>query len=156
MWRFLAGVGSTLLLVSAGVIFWQSRAEDSLPKPAAVVARDLNMPLLGDPPTAPSADAKTREEKRFNRLDKDKNEAIDAPEYFTSRQKAFAKLDANRDGRLSFDEWAVKAREKFAKADGDRSGRLTRAEFATTAVVRKAKPKPDCPPQRAAAAEEDG
>lgn len=150
MWRFLAGVGSTLLLVSAGLIFWQSRAGDTLPKPAVAAPRDLNLPLLGDPPVAPSAEAKTREEKRFNRLDKDKNEAIDAPEYFASRQKAFAKLDANRDGRLSFDEWAVKAREKFAKADGDRSGRLTRAEFATTAVVRKTKPKPDCPPPRTA------
>ena len=45
-----------------------------------------------------------------------------------------------------FDEWAIKSREKFAKADADRSSTLNRAEFATTAVVRRVKPRPDCPP----------
>lgn len=156
MGRFVAGVVSALLLVGAGFLFWQGRAKDSLPRPQQMAARDINLPLLGDAMAQPpAASDKTREEKRFNRYDKDKNEEIAAEEYFVSRRKAFAKLDVDRDGRLSFDEWSIKTREKFAKADADNSGRLTRTEFATTAVVRKVKPKPDCPPVRPASEEEE-
>lgn len=156
MGRFLAGVAAALLLAGAGFLWWQGRAKDDLPRLPQVAARDLSLPLLGDAlAQPPAASEKTREEKRFNRYDKDKNEEIATDEYFVSRRKAFAKLDADRDGRLSFDEWSIKAREKFAKADADSSGRLTRTEFATTAVVRKIKPKPDCPPARPASDEEE-
>ncbi len=156
MGRFVAGVVSALLLVGAGFLFWQGRAKDSLPRPQQMAARDLNLPLLGDAMAQPpAASDKTREEKRFNRYDKDKNEEIATEEYFASRRKAFAKLDANNDGRLSFDEWSLKTREKFAKADADKSGRLNRTEFAATAVVRKAKPKADCPPARPVAAADE-
>ncbi|RJF91350.1 histidine kinase [Sphingomonas cavernae] len=157
MGRFLAGVASALLLAGAGIFWWQSRAETEPRLPLAPGVQSAGLPLSGDPvPAPPEASAKTREEKRFGRYDKDKNSAISAEEYFASRRKAFAKLDANSDGRLSFDEWAIKAREKFAKADADRSQILTRAEFATTAPVRKAKPKPDCPPARSPGDEDEG
>lgn len=158
MWRYLAAAGSAALLIGAAVLFWQSReGEDALPAPPAYAARDANLPVLGDPaPEPPEAAPATREEKRFNRYDKDRDEAITTQEYFASRQKAFLKLDTNGDGRLSFDEWAIKSREKFAKADADRSSTLNRAEFATTAVVRRVKPRPDCPPAKPADEEEGG
>jgi len=155
MGRFLAGVASALLLAGAGIFLWTSRAGVE-PPIGAPRAAQAGQPLAGDPPgEAPAASDRTREQKRFGRVDKDRNGTITAGEYFAGRQKAFGKLDADRDGRLSFDEWAIKSREKFAKADADRSKTLTAAEFATTAVVRKARPKCICAPAKGAEEEPD-
>jgi hypothetical protein len=145
MWRYLAGAASALLLVAAGLMLGRSMAgsNDPLPPaPAPVALADL-----GPPETAvPTASEATREEKRFNRYDKDKNGAVSRDEYLLSRRKAYAKLDVNGDGVLSFDEYAVKAVAKFAKADSDRNTALNRTEFASTRVIRKDKPRPKCPP----------
>ncbi|MDB5662205.1 MAG: signal transduction protein [Sphingomonas bacterium] len=158
MGRFLAGVASALLLVTAGLFWWRSSsAADIAPIPAP--GPGLTMPMAAAPiAEPPAASEKTREEKRFARYDRDKNGAVAREEYLLSRRKAFAKLDTNGDGRLSPDEYAIKTVEKFAKADADRSGALAPAEFATTRVVRKAARKtsaPVCPPPRAAADDED-
>jgi hypothetical protein len=145
MGRFLAGVASALFLVTAGFFAWTSGWEEQslLPEAPAYAASPS---VLADNPKAPSAPEKSKEEKRFNRYDKDKDGTITQGEYLLSRQKAYAKLDTNGDGTLSFSEYSVKTRDKFAKADGDRSKGLNRTEFATTKPIRKAKPKPDCPP----------
>ena len=144
---------SFLLLAGAGIFFWTSRAGVE-PRIGAPRTAQAGQALAGDPlGDVPVASDRTREQKRFGRVDKDRDGTITAAEYFAGRQKAFGKLDTDRDGRLSFDEWALKSREKFAKADGDRSKTLSAAEFATTAVVRKAKPKCDCAPAKGA--EED-
>ncbi len=146
MWRFLAGVGSAVLLMTAGLLVWQAQAnKPSLisAAPAAVSEMPLGYADLAPPP---EASERTREEKRFARYDKDKNGAVGRAEYLASRQKGFAKLDVNGDGRISFDEYAVKSVAKFAAADKDRSSALTAAEFATTRVIRKPKTKPNCPP----------
>jgi hypothetical protein len=142
MWRFLAGVGSALLLSGAGLFWWTSARPESPLAQAVAPAVSASTADKTVPP--PEAEERTREEKRFDRYDKDRDQAITAEEYLASRRKAYAKLDANGDGRLSFDEWAKKTTDKFAKADGDGSRALTRAEFATTKVVRKARPA--CPP----------
>src|SRR3546814_9223897 len=55
--------------------------------------------LFLSPPAAPEASEQKREERRFNRYDKDRDEAITREEYLASRRKAFAKLDVNGDGR---------------------------------------------------------
>ena len=145
MGRFLAGVTSALLLVAAGFFAWSAGGKDQayLPDAPAYAASPEG---LADNPKAPSAPEKSKEEKRFNRYDKDKNGTITQGEYLLSRQKAYAKLDTNGDGTLSFNEYSVKTAAKFSKADGDRSKGLNRVEFATTKPVRKTKPKPDCPP----------
>jgi hypothetical protein len=145
MWRFMAGVGSALLLCGAGMVWWTGE------QPASAVAA-FQPPAegsraAGDAPP-PEAEERTREEKRFDRYDKDRDQQITAEEYLVSRRKAYAKLDANGDGRLSFDEWARKTTDKFAKADRDASKALTRTEFATTKVIRKARAAPNCPPPR--------
>ena len=82
---------------------------------------------------APEASARSREEKRFSRADRDKDGKIEAEELLGPRRKAFAKLDKNGNGALSFEEWAVTTIEKVKGADKDRSGWLTPAEYATTA-----------------------
>jgi EF hand len=145
MLRFGAGVLSALLLVAAGLFFWggEDGIRAAVPAAPAVDEAAYGLADLPQPATAP---AKSKEEKRFNRYDKDKNGSISSEEYLTSRRKAYAKLDVNGDGVLQFSEYAVKTSTKFGKADNDRSGSLTRAEFATTKPVRKARPKADCPP----------
>ena len=143
MGRFLAGVASALLLVAAGFFWWQSRAgQEKVAIPGAPAALS-GVISAADPP---QAEEKTREQKRFDRYDKDRNESITREEYLGSRRKAFARLDADHDGRLSFDEWAAKTTTKFATADADRSGILNRAEFLTTKVERKTPGRADCPP----------
>jgi hypothetical protein len=144
MWRYLAGGVSALLLVTAGFLFFRSGAKPDVPllAPAPQTA-PTPAPL---PSAAPAAAEKTREQKRFDRYDKDRDGRITRDEYLASRRKAFAKLDTDHDGRLSFDEWAIRTTTKFAKADADHSGAMTPAEFLTTKVVRKTAPKCACAP----------
>ena len=154
MLRYLAGVVSALLLVAGGLFLFRSNAapERPVPSPPEVqqgLAMNADLPQEAVDPL-PEASPRSREQKRFDRYDKDRNSTITREEYLASRRKAYAKLDANGDGRLSFDEWAVKTAAKFGTADRDRSGALNAAEFATTAVKRKARPRCACPPARAA------
>jgi hypothetical protein len=145
MWRFLAGVGCALLLVGGAMLIWQGMAQP--PRSAAVHAAAPATPDVADPLSdPPQATEASKEQRRFNRYDHDRNGTVSADEYLAARHKAFAKLDINQDGKLSFDEWAVKARTKFADADADHNALLTSAEFATTRVLRKvAKPQPCVP-----------
>jgi EF hand len=145
MWRFMAGVFSALLLAAAGLFFWQGSqgTHSALSAAPLSVASPLT---LADTPEPASASPKSKEEKRFNRYDKDRNGAVGQEEYLLSRRKTFAKLDANGDGTLQFAEYASKTVAKFTKADGDKSGGLNRAEFASTRVLRKQQRKPNCPP----------
>jgi Ca2+-binding EF-hand superfamily protein len=94
---------------------------------------------------APEATAKSREERRFSRADRDNDDLIKLDELLHPRRKSYAKLDKNGDGKLSFEEWAHTTIDKFTGADADRNGQLTRAEYATTAPKpRKKKPKCGC------------
>lgn len=147
MWRYIAGAGAAFLIAVAGIFLFRGSAATQfiIPSPPAAAEEVLVEDL---PEVAPSA-ARSREQKRFDRYDKDRDELITRDEYLLSRRKAFAKLDTNGDGRLSFDEWAVKTTQKFSTADSDNSGALTRAEFRTTAPKPKkpstGKAKCDCP-----------
>ena len=147
MGRFLAGAVAALLLLSGGFLIWKGRAEQPpVIAAAAVPAAFPNTPsrALAPIPEAPSADPKSKEEKRFARADKDEDGRITLAELVEPRRKPFAKLDVNGDGKLSFEEWAVKTIDKFEGADADGSKALTAAEFATTAPKRKAKPVCSC------------
>ena len=141
MWRYLAGAGAALALTGAGVMLFSGHAS----RPAALLAAApaaADEAVAGDdgalPDEVPAATARTREERRFGRYDKDRDGKITRDEFLMARRKAFAKLDKDGNGQLSFDEWAAKATAKFAAADHDRSGAMTAAEFATTAVQRRA------------------
>ena len=157
MWRYLAGGAAALAMVGAGALVFGSH-NNPAPLLAAQPAMHASVDDQSDPPlpdTAPAALPATREQKRFNRYDKDRDGRITRDEYLMQRRKAFAKLDADHDGRLSFDEWAFKATTKFASADRDKSGAMTATEFATTAVKRKTPSRAKCPPTTARASEEE-
>ncbi|PTQ64840.1 EF hand domain-containing protein [Sphingomonas sp. PP-CE-3G-477] len=154
MWRYLAGGTAMIALIVAGFMFFSGDARPRPLLPRQPVAQTSNVaasePL---PDAAPEATDRTREQKRFDRYDKDRNAKITREEYLVQRRKAYARLDVDGDGKLSFDEWAVKATTKFADADRDKSGTMTAPEFATTAVKRKEPARVNCPPVQAVAEE---
>ena len=135
VWRFLAGVLASILMTTGALLIWQSRAEQGQQLPEAPPPASSAPSIIANPQPlqAPEAPAKSREEKRFDRSDKDKNGRITRDELLQPRRKSYAKLDTNKDGRLSFEEWAHTTIDKFTRADRDRNGQLTRAEYATTA-----------------------
>ncbi|WP_374944350.1 EF-hand domain-containing protein [Sphingomonas sp.] len=150
MWRYLVGAVAALMLAGAGMLLFGARARTDTVLPAASTAlAQVGQDGEALPATMPEASAKTREEKRFGRYDKDRDGKITRDEYLVSRRKAYAKLDVDHDGKLSFDEWSAKTLGKFATADRDKSGAMSAGEFATTAVVRKTKAVVKCPPVEA-------
>ena len=143
MLRFFAGAGSALLLIAAGFFIWQGSArQEADPVPPPPDAEGQPAPRSSVPPARPpAADERTKEQRRFDRADRDNDGRITLDELYYPRRRAFQRLDSNGDGRLAFDEWAVKTREKFAGADSNRDRWLSRTEFATTAPRRRARPK---------------
>jgi hypothetical protein len=136
--RFLAGAAACFLFVTGFFMLWQGRAQGPpmLPQAPSSISVPATTPsmMVGEAPAPPpEATAKTREQKRFSRVDKDKDGRIAREELFAPRRKAFAKLDSDGNGALSFDEWADKTVDKFAGADKDHSGWLTPVEYAVTA-----------------------
>jgi len=139
MLRFAAGVGSGLLLVLAGFFAWQGVAqEDENPVPPPPEARSAGRLAPGAPPRPPAADERTKEQRRFDRADRDNDGRITLEELYYPRRRAFQRLDRDGDGRLAFEEWAGSTAEKFAGADANRDQVLSRPEFTTTAPRRRA------------------
>lgn len=138
MVRFFAGVAACFLMITGAFLIWQTHAENASPPPAPPPRLAIAGTSLAPIPDAPEADAKSKEQKRFDRADKNKDGTIRLAELVEPRRKPFAKLDLDHDGKLSFEEWAVKTIDKFKGADADRNGALTRPEYAATAP----KPKP--------------
>ena len=132
MLRFLAGAAACFLLLTGAFLVWQSRAETSPGLPPAPAARAASLFGNSAPLEAPEATAKTREEKRFARYDKDKDGKVETMEYLAARRRNFDKLDVDHNGALSFPEYAAKGIEKF-NAAGGRKGWLSPAEFVATA-----------------------
>jgi hypothetical protein len=126
-------------MLSGAFLLWQGRAEDGPALPPAPEKAASAPMLLQNPPAATE---KSKEQKRFDRADRNNDGKIGLPELLEPRRKGFAKLDINGDGKLSFEEWAHTTIDKFRGADGDRNGQLSRAEYATTAP--KPRPKPNC------------
>jgi hypothetical protein len=104
MLRFFAGAAACFLLLTGAFLIWQSRAERGPSLPGAPQARSYSATMLGGGTAlqAPEASAKTREERRFSRADKNKDGKIESEELLGPRRKAFAKLDGNGNGALSW------------------------------------------------------
>jgi hypothetical protein len=151
MGRFLAGSIAALLLVAAGLFWWQGEADRQtrpLVARGGAKAQPPSLPGEGDPdargappPGPPAAAQRTREQRRFDRYDRNRDSAITRVEMLSTRSAAFRKLDKDGNNLLSFEEWAVRTSDRFAGADANKDGKLNAAEFATTA------PKPAAPRQ---------
>lgn len=153
MARFVAGIVATLLLMTGGLLWWQSRANSERPFPApqslvAPVADDLpegdESAVGAAPPMPAQARPQDREARRFAKYDKDRNGIISRNEMLSTRTKDFKKLDKDGNNLLSFEEWAVTTADRFDGADANHDGKLTAAEFATTAPKPSTKPKCKC------------
>ena len=134
MLRYLVGAGSATLLLLAGFFIWKgaaSRAESPVPGAPVEAASAADVPVT--PGRPPSADARTREQRRFDRADRDNNGNVTLEEMTWQRRRNYQRLDTDRNGQLSFEEWAAATLRKFATADANSDRSLNRAEFATTA-----------------------
>ncbi len=144
MLKFAAGAGAAFLLILSGFFIWKSIAQSDpgIAVPDQFVSEIAAQDEEGDdgegPAPPPAADTRNKEQRRFDRADKDKNGAIVLEELYQPRRRAFGRLDKNGDGRLSFEEWAVRTSTRFAEADRNRDRQLNRAEYATTAPRRRA------------------
>lgn len=138
MARFFAGLGSALLLAAAGFFIWTGMArgdEQAVPAPSP---RAGAAPVVaGGPARPPSADERTREQRRFGRADRDNDGRVTLEELTYGRRRAFARLDIDHNGQLSFEESAARLLQRFATADADHDRVLNRAEFAATAPAQR-------------------
>ena len=142
MQKFVAGGLAAIAITGSGLLFWQLQAQEEviLPPPPPPTEIDEGLPVPDEnaatrgppPPTPPEALKVTREQQRFNRYDRNRDDAISRIELMSSRTKAFKKLDGNGDNLLTFEEWAAATSERFASADANKDGKLLRPEFATT------------------------
>jgi hypothetical protein len=142
----LIGGVAALFMAGGGLLVWESVAnQPSLipaPPPPAVIS---DAPAFGSaPPTPPEAPKASREEMRFNRYDRNKDELVSRLEMMGSRTKAFKALDTDGNNLLTFEEWAVATGQRFASADGNKDKLLTRKEFARTRPKTPAKPGCRC------------
>ena len=153
--RTILGAVAALLLASAGLFWWQGRATTEAAAPLQPPGPiDPASPPLEELPTEdgeglegedlPEADETTREESRFNRLDRDRDNIVSRTEMLQPRVAAFKKLDADRNNLLSFEEWAVATSNRFKGADANGDRTLTRLEFATTRPKPAKKPACKC------------
>ena len=77
----------------------------------------------------PAAKEASREERRFNRYDRDRNESVSRIEMMSTRTAAFRKLDKDRNNLLSFEEWAA-ATQRWFLGRSSHSRSLTEYLFA--------------------------
>lgn len=67
---------------------------------------------------------------QMDRLDRDKNGAVDRSEYQTFMTSAFTSLDKNKDGSLSSDEVVgVLTVQQFSATDANGDGKVSQNEF---------------------------
>lgn len=157
--RTILGAVSALLLAGAGLFWWQGQASidaNAPPPPPATGFEDdqpTGLPLeeLPDEDGAgmrgsapPDAADPSKEEKRFNRVDRNRDNLISRTEMLQPRVAAFRKLDTDRNNLLSFDEWSVATNNRFKGADANGDGALTRGEFVQTRPKQSKKPACRC------------
>ena len=151
--RVVLGSLATLLLVAAGLFWWQGRAatEQGAPPPQVLGAADADGDDLpstepGDlrGPAPPEASEMSREQRRFARLDRDSDSRITRNEMMSTRTRDFRRLDVDGNNLLTFEEWAVATANRFKAADANGDQWLSREEFATTRPREDARPKCRC------------
>ncbi len=149
--RMVLGAVAALLLVSAGLFWWQGPAElaRGVPPPDIAASPQTNDAPIELPsanphgrsswlPHVPASKA-SKAQQRFNRYDRNRDGRISRDEMLSTRVKAFQKLDINHDNMLSFEEWAVKTSDRFKAIDSNHDGVITPAELAAYDAAAAAK-----------------
>ncbi len=136
MKRMVLGGVPASSMAGAGILFWQTAANQNAAIPAppppqplfdALPEAGAGAPAFGPaPPTPPNAPKASLEEVRFNRYDRNRDERVFRLEMMGSRTKAFKALDLDGNNLLTFEEWAAASGERFAAADSNRDQLLTR------------------------------
>lgn len=139
-----------MVLLGIGLFWMQGRAQVEEAAPPPELAEISDQPEV-DPnalpeadvtdmegPAPPEATEATKEQKRFGRYDRNRDEIISRNEMLSTRAAAFRKLDKDGNNLLTFEEWAVTTVNRFEGMDGNGNAELTPAEFLTS----KPKPKP--------------
>ena len=153
--RTVLGAVGALLLAAAGLFWWQGRAaiESAAPPPPtrAEIPNEGDLEAIPTEDGAgimgaalPEVDEDKREERRFNRLDRNRDNLISRSEALQPRVAMFRKLDKDGNNLLSFEEWAVATANRFKSGDANGDGSLTRAEFATTRPKQAQRPGCRC------------
>ncbi|MEO6388962.1 MAG: EF-hand domain-containing protein [Croceibacterium sp.] len=149
--RMLLGGVIALLLVGVGLFWLQGRAavERGAPPPEpAAAAAPTGLPSANvaglQGPAPPEASELTREQQRFFRYDRNRDQRITRDEMLSSRTDAFRKLDKDGNNLLTFEEWAVTTVDRFDQADANGDRELSAREFATTAPKPAARPSCRC------------
>jgi hypothetical protein len=148
--RIVLGAFIAMLFLGVGLFWLQGRAqvERGAPPPEPPAATPTGLPsadvagLRG--PEPPEASELTREQQRFFRYDRNRDQRITREEMLSTRTAAFRALDKDGNNLLTFEEWAVTTVDRFEKADANGDGELTAAEFATTAPAPRASATPRC------------
>lgn len=136
------GAFLALLLIAVGLFWLQGRAEveEGAPPPVAPSPPATGLPSADvaglDGPAPPEATELTREQRRFFRYDRNRDNKITRTEMLSTRTDSFRDLDVDGNNLLTFEEWAVTTAQRFDGADADGDGELTQKEFATTAPRR--------------------
>lgn len=151
--RMVLGALAALLMVSAGLFWWQGRAElaQAVPPPdisagppagqSPIVLPTANPNARGSRLPQASKTKVSKAQQRFNRYDRNRDGQITRNEMLSTRVKAFQKLDTNHDNMLSFEEWAVKTADRFKEIDSNHDGVITAAELASYDAGAEAKKK---------------
>jgi hypothetical protein len=147
--RIVLGAFIAMLLLGVGLFWLQGRAqvERGAPPPAAAPT-PTGLPsadiagLRG--PEPPEASELTREQQRFFRYDRNRDQRNTREEMLSTRTAGFRALDKDGNNLLTFEEWAVTTVDRFHAADANRDGELTPVEFATTAPKPSPSPTPQC------------
>ena len=164
--RTVLGAFAMLFALAGGLFWWQGRAAiDPGRLPALSLAApqgDLSLPTADGKglrgAALPEATEQTKEQRRFDRLDRNRDGRIARAEALAARAAAFRKLDTDGNNLLSFEEWAVKTSNRFKGADANGDGALDRTEFATTKPKPRVQPACKCGtkgPQQAPPADSD-
>ena len=148
--RIVLGVFIGLLLVGVGLFWLQGRAEveEGAPPPEPPAAAPTGLPsadvagMRG--PAPPEASELTREQQRFFRYDRNRDQRITRDEMLSTRTDAFRKLDKDGNNLLTFEEWAVATADRFDGADANGDRELNAREFASTAPQPAARPRCNC------------
>lgn len=151
--RIVLGAISALLLVAAGMFWWQGRAETEQGAPLPDLETDQganhgDLPIADvnglRGPAPPEASEISREQRRFARLDRDTDGRISRNEMMSTRTRDFRRLDVDGNNLLTFEEWAVATANRFKAADANGDLWLTREEFAKTRPREQSDPKCRC------------